>query len=130
MYKEIMNSVSLVGNISFIGDIKESTTGKKYLYFDICQNSNYIDKTGEKKDIKEFYSIKLNEKEIEKYKDIIKVGNWIHIIGFLHTYLDKNNNRKTFIVSNNIRDLNKEIQNKELFDYDWLNDSESEDYEV
>lgn len=38
------NSVNLIGNISSISDVKTLPSGKKYKFFDICQNNKYLDK--------------------------------------------------------------------------------------
>ena len=32
------NSVSLIGNVASVSDIKTLPSGKKYKFFDICQN--------------------------------------------------------------------------------------------
>ena len=124
MIKEIRNNVSMVGNISIVGETKENKNGRKYLFFDICQNSKYISPNGEEKEDKQFFSIKVYPKELEKYKDIIEVGKWVHVMGYLHAYIDSNNIRHTYLVMNYLRVLNSKDEKipKEIFDYDWLND--------
>lgn len=124
MIKEIRNSVSIVGNVSFVGEEKENINGRKYLFFDICQNSKYTLPSGEEKEDKQFFSIKVYPKELEKYKDIIEVGKWVHVMGYLHAYIDSNNIRHTYLVMNYLRVLNSKDEKipKEIFEYDWLND--------
>lgn len=126
MIKEIRNSVSIVGNISFIGEEKENINGRKYLFFDICQNSKYILPDGEEKEDKQFFSIKAYPKELERYKELIEVGKWIHVIGYIHAYIDSKNIRHNYIVLNQLRELNNKDEKiqPEVFNYDWLNDED------
>ena len=58
MIKEIRNSVSIVGNISFVAEEKENVNGRKYLFFDICQNSKYILPNGEEQEDKQFFQLR------------------------------------------------------------------------
>ena len=124
MIKEIRNSVSIVGNVSFVGEEKENVNGRKYLFFDICQNNKYTLPSGEEKEDKQFFSIKVYPKELEKYKNIIEVGKWIHVMGYMHAYIDSNNIRHNYIVLNQIRELSSKDEKipDEIFEYDWLND--------
>ena len=126
MIKEIRNSVSIVGNISFVAEEKENVNGRKYLFFDICQNSKYILPNGEEQEDKQFFSIKAYPKELERYKELIKVGKWIHVIGYIHAYIDSKNIRHNYIVLNQLRELNNKDEKiqPELFNYDWLNDED------
>ncbi|MDO5556949.1 MAG: single-stranded DNA-binding protein [Clostridia bacterium] len=124
------NGVSLIGNIASISDIKTLPSGKKYKYFDLCQNIKYKDSFGEEKENKIFFSIRLFEDQIAKYDSIIKKGNWIHITGSLRNYLTENMEKKHYITVSYIREM-KPKEKIEVFDYDWLNDPDSsfeEDY--
>ena len=59
MLKEYINSFSLIGNISYIGDIQEQKNGTKYRYFQLAQNNKYKDKDGNLVDEPSFINIKL-----------------------------------------------------------------------
>lgn len=121
------NGVSLIGNISSISEIKTLPSGKEYRFFDICQNSKYIDKNGEEKDNKLFFSIRLVGNQISKYESIIKSGNWIHVIGKLRNYLTKDMTKKFYISVDSIKGM-KPKEKKEIFDYDWLEESNCDEY--
>lgn len=123
------NGVSLIGNVASISDIKTLPSGKKYKYFDLCQNSKYTDSLGEEHENKNYFSVRLFEDQIAKYDSCIKKGNWIHIIGKLRNYLDKDNNKKFYITIDTLREM-KPKEKIDFFEYDWLNDSEGEDYDV
>ena len=58
MLKEYINSFSLIGNISYIGDIQEQKNGTKYRYFQLAQNNKYKDKDGNLVDEPSFINIK------------------------------------------------------------------------
>lgn len=124
------NGVSLIGNIAGISDIKTLPSGKKYKYFDICQNSKYRDKNGEEVENTSFFTVRMFEDQIIKYDSIIKKGNWIHLIGRMRNYLTKDNVKKTYLTIDSIREM-KPKEKIEYFDYDWLNDdSWEEDYGI
>ncbi len=123
------NGVSLIGNIASISDIKTLPSGKKYKYFDLCQNSKYRDSLGEEHENKNYFSIRLFEDQILKYDSYIQKGNWIHIVGKLRNYLDKDNNKKFYITIDSIREM-KPKEKIEFFEYDWLNDTGGDEYEV
>ena len=127
-----INGVSLIGNIASISEKKTSSNGKQFQFFDICQNSKYIDKNGIEHEDKTYFSIRLNEKQIIEYQDIIKKGNWIHITGKITNYTI-NNNKKYCIIVRNIHEMKKKDMQKEdtdILNYDWLNDSIEEEYEM
>ena len=132
MYSLDFNGVSLVGNVSSISDIKTLPSGKKYKYYDICQNSKYRDKLGEEHENKTFFTIRLFEDQILKYDSMIQKGNWIHIIGRLRNYVNKDLEKKSYITVDSIREMKpKEKITDDIFDYDWLNDPElEEDYGI
>ena len=121
------NGVSLIGNVSSISEIKTLQSGKEYRFFDICQNSKYIDKNGEEKDNKLFFSIRLVGNHISKYESIIKSGNWIHVIGKLRNYLTKDMTKKFYISVDSIKEM-KPKEKKKIFDYDWLEESDCDEY--
>lgn len=126
------NGVSLIGNIASISDIKTLPSGKKYRYFDICQNSKYKDKLGEDCENKTFFTVRLFEEQIERYNSIITKGKWIHIVGRLRNYLTENMEKKYYITADTIREM-KPKEKIEIFDYDWLNDPDfdsEEDYGI
>lgn len=122
------NGVSLIGNVSSISDIKTLPSGKKYRYFDICQNSKYTDKNGEEVENTSFFTVRLFEDQIDKYDSIIQKGNWIHLIGKLRNYLTQDNIKKTYLTVDSLREMKpKEKVDEEIFYYDWLNDNSLED---
>lgn len=126
MQKELRNSVSLTGNISQIKEEKENINGRKYLFFDICQNNKYVTKEGEEREDKQYFSFKLYPKELEQYRGLLEVGKWVHILGYIHAYIDKNGFKHNYIVVNQIKEMKNEneIIDNEIFDYDWLNNDE------
>ncbi len=126
------NGVSLIGNVASISDIKTLPSGKKYRYFDICQNSKYTDKNGEEVENTSFFTVRLFEEQIDKYDSIIQKGKWIHLIGKLRNYLTQDNVKKTYLTVDTLREMRvKEKIDDDIFDYDWLNDDSLEnDYGI
>lgn len=125
MNNEINNSISLVGNVSSISDELITPSGKKYKSFDICKNTKYKKPDGEEKENKEYFTFRIFEDNLKKYGHLIEKGKWLHILGFIHSYIDDKNIRKTYFVVNSIRDFKKlNEKQEEIFDYDWLNDRE------
>ncbi len=120
------NGVSLIGNVASISDIKTLPSGKKYKYFDICQNTKYKGKNGEEVENTSFFTVRMFEEQIAKYDSIIKKGNWIHIVGRLRNYLTKDNIKKTYLTIDSIREM-KPKEKVEFFEYDWLNDDSLEE---
>ena len=126
---EINNSISLVGNVSSISDELVTTGGKKYKVFDICKNTKYKASNGEEVENKEYFTFRIFEDNLKIYNHLLEKGKWLHILGFIHSYNDNKNVRKTYFVVNSMRDFKKSNEKKEpLFDYDWLN--ERDDLEV
>ena len=123
------NSVSLIGNVASISDIKTLPSGKKYKFFDICQNSKYVDKNGTEQENKNYFTVRLFEEQISKYEPILQKGNWIHVIGKLRNYLTEDMVKKTYITVDKIREM-KPKEKQDIFYYDWLNDNEGDDYGV
>ncbi len=71
------------------------------MFFDIAQN----DKLGNNSSFS-FYKVKLNERLLNKYQDMIKISNNIYINGYLNSYL-KNNQNIYYIFPKEIKLLNK-----------------------
>ena len=132
MLKEYINSFSLVGNISYIGDIQEQKNGTKYRYFQLAQNNKYKDKDGNLVDEPSFINIKLFESQFKNFEKVLEVGKYLNIFGKIKVFKDSDNKNNIILIANNYRDLNKQKQYTEIFDYDWLNEGddreESEDY--
>lgn len=132
MLKEYINSFSLVGNISYIGDIQEQKNGTKYRYFQLAQNNKYKDKDGNLVDEPSFINIKLFESQFKNFEKILEVGKYLNIFGKIKVFKDSDNKNNIILIANNYRDLNKQKQYTEIFDYDWLNEGddreESNDY--
>lgn len=117
----LKNNITLVGNITKIGNVFETKTNKKMQFFDIGQGNKYIDEKGNEINNSQYFTIRLNESLIDKY-DFIKVGNRIHVTGYIKSYINKNNLREIIVIPQTIKDLTKENDKIELFDYDWLNE--------
>ena len=134
MLKEYINSFSLVGNISYIGDIQEQKNGTKYRYFQLAQNNKYKDKDGNLVDEPSFINIKLFESQFKNFEKVLEVGKYLNIFGKIKVFKDSDNKNNIILIANNYRDLNKQKQYTEIFDYDWLNEGddreESEDYSL
>ena len=132
MLKEYINSFSLIGNISYIGDIQEQKNGTKYRYFQLAQNNKYKDKDGNLVDEPSFINIKLFESQFKNFEKVLEVGKYLNIFGKIKVFKDADNKNNIILIANNYRDLNKQKQYTEIFDYDWLNEGddreESEDY--
>ena len=132
MLKEYINSFSLVGNISYIGDIQEQKNGTKYRYFQLAQNNKYKDKDGNLVDEPSFINIKLFESQFKNFEKVLEVGKYLNIFGKIKVFKDADNKNNIILIANNYRDLNKQKQYTEIFDYDWLNEGddreESNDY--
>ena len=132
MLKEYINSFSLIGNISYIGDIQEQKNGTKYRYFQLAQNNKYKDKDGNLVDEPSFINIKLFESQFKNFEKVLEVGKYINIFGKIKVFKDSDNKNNIILIANNYRDLNKQKQYTEIFDYDWLNEGddreESNDY--
>ena len=134
MLKEYINSFSLIGNISYIGDIQEQKNGTKYRYFQLAQNNKYKDKDGNLVDEPSFINIKLFESQFKNFEKVLEVGKYLNIFGKIKVFKDSDNKNNIILIANNYRDLNKQKQYTEIFDYDWLNEGddreESEDYSL
>ena len=134
MLKEYINSFSLVGNISYIGDIQEQKNGTKYRYFQLAQNNKYKDKDGNLVDEPSFINIKLFESQFKNFEKVLEVGKYLNIFGKIKVFKDSDNKNNIILIANNYRDLNKQKQYTEIFDYDWLNEGddreELEDYSL
>lgn len=115
------NSISLVGNIASVSDIKELPSGKKYKCFDLCQNIKYKDTNKIEQESKNYFSVRVYGEQIEKYNAMLEKGKWIHVIGRINSYISKDGIKKYYVSVNSIKEMSK---NKvEFFDYDWLNDT-------
>jgi len=132
MLKEYINSFSLIGNISYIGDIQEQKNGTKYRYFQLAQNNKYKDKDGNLVDEPSFINIKLFESQFKNFEKVLEVGKYINIFGKIKVFKDSDNKNNIILIANNYRDLSKQKQYTEIFDYDWLNEGddreEADDY--
>jgi Single-stranded DNA-binding protein len=122
MNNEINNSISLVGNVSSISDDLITASGKKYKSFDICKNTKYKNSNEEEVENKEYFTFRIFEDNLNKYDYLLEKGKWLHILGFIHSYTNDKNIRKTYFVVNSIRDFKKKNEKVEMFDYDWLNE--------
>ena len=115
MLSEYINSFSLVGNISYINDIQEQKNGTKFRYFQIAQNNKYKDKDGKLISEPSFINIKLFENRFKEY---------INVFGKIKVFKDADNKSNTILIANSCRDLSKQKQYEDIFDYDWLNEGD------
>ena len=122
-----VNSISLVGNIASVSDIKEFPSGKKYKCFDLCQNIKYKDTNKIEQESKNYFSVRVYGGQIEKYNAMLEKGKWIHVIGRINSYISTDGIKKYYVSVNSIKEMSK---NKvEFFDYDWLNDTSESSHE-
>lgn len=132
MLSEYINSFSLIGNISYVGDIQEQKNGTQYRYFQLAQNNKYKDKDGNLIDEPSFINIKLFQSQFKNFEKILEVGKYINIFGKIKVFKDSDNKNNIILIANNYRDLSKQKQHVEIFDYDWLNEGDDregvEDY--
>lgn len=130
MLSEYINSFSLIGNISYVGDIQEQKNGTQYRYFQLAQNNKYKDKDGNLIDEPSFINIKLFQSQFKNFEKILEVGKYINIFGKIKVFKDSDNKNNIILIANNYRDLSKQKQHVEIFDYDWLNEGDDrEDFE-
>ena len=128
MKSEMHNSFSLVGNIAKISEVMEQKNGTKFRYFTIAQNNDYKNKEGETVKSPSFINIKIYERSFEEFQNILEIGKYVHIIGKLSFFKDENNHEKILLIGNSCRDLSKKENLEEVFEYDWLNEKESQEY--
>lgn len=89
---EDYNSVYLTGKISSISDEKILPSGKKYRFFDICQNEKYLDNNNTS-----FFSVRITEEQFNKYNSLLKIGNTISLKGKIKSYITKDMVKKVCI---------------------------------
>ena len=79
-----------------------------------------------------FINIKLFESQFKNFEKVLEVGKYLNIFGKIKVFKDSDNKNNIILIANNYRDLNKQKQYTEIFDYDWLNEGddreESNDY--
>ena len=124
MKHNAFNSFSLVGNVAKVNEIKKQSNGTKFRYFTICQNTKYKDKNGEIHDEPNFFDIKVFEKQFKYFEKNLEIGKYINVIGKVKVYKDKNNKTILSLIGSDSRSLQIENQ-EELFDYDWLNETDN-----
>lgn len=107
------NYFELIGNESKINSEHITENGKKFLWFDVCINKKYIEKTGLEKKVPVFFKIKIYEKQYSKYSDLLTIGKWIKIKGCLNSYIDKNNNYTLNLIAFSISDMQQELEQKQ-----------------
>lgn len=96
------NSVEITGNISSIGEIKQKSNGKDFMYINIAQNS----KDGKAS----FYPLYLDGTMLEKFNEKgLKVGDRIVTIGKLESY-QKDSKQAIQIRPFEINKVEKEIK--------------------
>lgn len=124
----LRNNITLIGNITKIGDIFTTKTENKMQFFDIGQGNKYINDKGEEVSNSQYFTIRLNENLIGKY-EFLEIGKPVHVTGYLKSYINKNNIREVIVIPTTIRDLSNTKENApvEVFDYDWLNEDNSEE---
>ena len=103
------NSISLIGNISNISDEKILPSGKKYRFFDICQNDRYFDKNNTS-----FFSVRVSEDQFSKYESLLKIGNLISLKGKIKSYLTKDMIRKVYIFPEIISEVKSKDNNSKI----------------
>lgn len=104
------NYFELIGNVSKINEEHITENGKKYKWFDICVNKKYSNNLGKEKNNPTYYKIKIYEKQLEKYSELLVIGRWIKIKGYLNSYIDKNNNYNLNLIAFSLVDMKKELE--------------------
>ncbi len=110
-----IDRIILEGNISRIYDNQTDNL----IWFDICKNEKYINKQGEEQTVSSFFSAKIERNKIDN--NLFKVGSWIIITGIPKSYIDKNNYKKFYIFTLDIKDARekiKEEKNTPIISYD------------
>ena len=125
----LKNNITLIGNVSKIGDVFTTKTDTKMKFFDIGQGNKYKNENGEEITNSQYFTVRLSDKKIEEY-NFIEIGKPVHVTGYLKSYINKNNIRETIVIPTTIRDISnlKDKEPIELFDYDWLNEDGSEEF--
>ena len=112
-----VDKIILEGNISRINDNQIDN----FIWFDICKNEKYKTKQGEEKIDTSFFSAKIDRSKIEN-NDLFKVGSWVVITGIPKSYLDKNNYKKFYVFTLDIKGAREYMNPKEeknsIFSYD------------
>lgn len=123
----LRNNITLIGNITKVGDVFITKTNTKMQFIDIGQGNKYKNENGEEVNNSQYFTIRLNAGLIDQF-DFIEVGKPIHVIGYLKSYINKNNIREIIVIPTAIKDLSN-VKDKpvELFDYDWLNEENQEE---
>lgn len=104
------NYFELIGNVSKINEEHITENGKKYKWFDICVNKKYSNNLDKEKNNPTYYKIKIYEKQLEKYSELLMIGRWIKIKGYLNSYIDKNNNYNLNLIAFSLVDMKKELE--------------------
>ncbi len=104
------NYFELIGNVSKINEEHITENGKKYKWFDICVNKKYSNNLDKEKNNPTYYKIKIYEKQLEKYSELLVIGRWIKIKGYLNSYIDKNNNYNLNLIAFSLVDMKKELE--------------------
>lgn len=106
------NITMVFGNVSSISKEFINEKGNKYKWFDICSSNE---------NIKSFFSIRISEKQYDKYQELLKVGAWVKVTGYLNSYLDKEKRRVTYVSLISLENLKEEInktKQKKIFSID------------
>lgn len=102
------NNIEITGTISSISKENYTTNGKKFIFFDIAQDTKQQDGTYNHT----YYSIKLSSDLILRYKEIIKIGNKIYVNGYLTNYI-KDGIKHYYIFPNTIKTIDKDFNYEE-----------------
>ena len=112
-----VDKIILEGNISRINDNQIDN----FIWFDICKNEKYRTKQGEEKIDTSFFSAKIDRSKIQN-NDLFKVGSWVVITGIPKSYLDKNNYKKFYMFTLDIKGareyMNPKEENNSIISYD------------
>ena len=103
-----VNELTISGTIN---SICESDFDKEYIKFGMTI------KKYSKKEEKVYISLNVKSDLYNIYKDLFFKDNFIYIIGYMNSYVDKNKNIKSFITVTDVGESYKEIMNGKATPY-------------
>lgn len=116
-----IDKIILEGNISRIYDNEVDN----FIWFDICKNEKYKTKQGEEQEVASFFSAKVDRNKINNNNNLFKVGSWVIITGIPKSYIDKNNYKKFYVFTLDIKSAKEKNNNNDkssgpviTYDYD------------
>lgn len=92
------NRLLISGYISRI-----NTDSDKSVWFDIAQNNKYK-KDGNEIEESFFYNVRMSKEKYESNKEMFEIGKAVVVRGSIRNYMDKYNNKISFINCNSVKE--------------------------